>query len=390
MAEAVARLLRDGVVVGEQAPAVMLCDSLQTRAAPALFTHFFASLTSNIAAGRAQAKGLVVVALRSTPESYTSSLDTEKMSRSSPGHCLQLVDCYTDPLGWNERIQGAEKLGEGQQHTELEASSAYSTLCHDISDLNSLLSIVLRSGQAAVNQQSKAHFAVLIDSISFLLHYQSVAAITNFLSALRSHEQVSALMWVVHGDLHEARVVASLEYVATTVIHIKPQIHLPGQMLETQHKRETRRYGRIYVRQKKRNGRVREQVEEFQIENSGVKFAPVTLMTEMHQAVSLISSIPKVQFNLELSDKEREDRSKVVLPFEHQGDGKEVRIYDGRPDSVQSTFGSLNVVNGGSRHPEVVGSVAHKPSGVGEIHYLRDSDDERPDSDEDPDDDLDI
>jgi hypothetical protein len=63
MAEAVARLLRDGVVVGEQAPAVMLCDSLQTRAAPALFTHFFASLTSNIAAGRAQAKSVVVVSL---------------------------------------------------------------------------------------------------------------------------------------------------------------------------------------------------------------------------------------------------------------------------------------------------------------------------------------
>ncbi|CAM6026088.1 unnamed protein product [Sphagnum balticum] len=382
MAEAVARLLRDGVVVGEQAPAVMLCDSLQTRAAPALFTHFFASLTSNIAAGRAQAKSVVVVSL-----TFCVVVVADGWGRES----LQLVDCYTDPLGWNERIQGAEKLGEdGGRHTELEASSAYSTLCHDISDLNSLLSIVLRSGQAAVNQQSKAHFAVLIDSISFLLRYQSVAAITNFLSALRSHEQVSALMWVVHGDLHEARVVASLEYVATTVIHIKPQIHLPGQMLETQHKRETRRHGRIYVRQKKRNGRVREQVEEFQIENSGVKFAPVTLMTEMHQAVSLTSSMPKVQFNLELSDKEREDRSKVVLPFEHQGDGKEVHIYDGRPDSVQSTFGSLNVVNGGSRHPEVVGSVAHKPSGVGEIHYLRDSDDERPDSDEDPDDDLDI
>jgi hypothetical protein len=37
------------------------------------------------------------------------------------------------------------------------------------------------------------------------------------------------------------------------------------------------------------------QVEEFQIENSGVKFAPVTLMTEMHQVVSLTSSMPKVQ-----------------------------------------------------------------------------------------------
>lgn len=28
--------------------------------------------------------------------------------------------------------------------------------------------------------------------------------------------------------------------------------------------------------------------------------------------------------------------------------------------------------------------------GIGEIHYIRDSDDEVPDSDEDPDDDLDI
>jgi elongator complex protein 5 len=29
--------------------------------------------------------------------------------------------------------------------------------------------------------------------------------------------------------------------------------------------------------------------------------------------------VQQVQFNLELSEKERSDRSNVVLPFEHQG-----------------------------------------------------------------------
>lgn len=31
----------------------------------------------------------------------------------------------------------------------------------------------------------------------------------------------------------------------------------------------------------------------------------------------------QAQFNLELSEKERIDRAKVVLPFEHQGDDKD-------------------------------------------------------------------
>lgn len=56
MAEAVARQLRDGVALGEQAPAVMVRDTLDTRAGPSIFDHLFSSLCSNIEAGRAQAK----------------------------------------------------------------------------------------------------------------------------------------------------------------------------------------------------------------------------------------------------------------------------------------------------------------------------------------------
>ncbi len=56
MAEAVARQLRDGVAIGEQAPAVMLRDTLDTRAGPSIYDHLLSSLCSNIEAGRAQAK----------------------------------------------------------------------------------------------------------------------------------------------------------------------------------------------------------------------------------------------------------------------------------------------------------------------------------------------
>lgn len=68
-------------------------------------------------------------------------------------------------------------------------------------------------------------------------------------------EQVSTVMWLVHADLHESRVIASIEYLSTTVIYVEPQLQLPSES-----KILNLRRGRIRVRTKKRNGRVREQV----------------------------------------------------------------------------------------------------------------------------------
>ncbi|KAL0350319.1 UNVERIFIED_CONTAM: Elongator complex protein 5 [Sesamum radiatum] len=89
-------------------------------------------------------------------------------------------------------------------------------------------------------------------------------------------------------------------------------------------------------------------------------------------------AIDSVQFNLQLSEKEKNDRAKVVLPFEHQGNGKTIQIYDGRKS-----------LNDDKAEPQN-NSVQKVDSNRGEIIYFRDSDDEMPDSDEDPDDDLDI
>lgn len=358
MAEAVARQLRDGVAVGEQAPAVMVRDTLDTRAGPAISDHLLSSLCSNIGAGRAQAKGLVVVALRHAPESCTRN--------SKPGHWFQVVDWYTNPLGWNKVVEESSERAD---------SAAQCSVCHDITDLKSLLASVLQAGQASVNNQTTVKYAVLIDSVSVLLRYHTLPALTNFLSALRSCEQVSTVLWLVHADLHETRVVASIEYLSTAVIYVEPQVRLPSET-----KVLNLRRGRIRVRTKKRNGRVREQVEEFEVELDGVNFSPVMLVKDMTTPNVSKGITPKVQFNLDLSEREREDRSKVVLPFEHQGNGREAHIYDGRSDTIDSEFEKLSMNRGSGPDQDA----------VGEIHYLRDSDDERPDSDEDPDDDLDI
>lgn len=63
------------------------------------------------------------------------------------------------------------------------------------------------------------------------------------------------------------------------------------------------------------------------------------------------------------------------------GNGKPVQIYDGRKSLTDSKYDIGPVSTGISDTDE---------SSKGEIIYFRDSEDEMPDSDEDPDDDLDI
>lgn len=125
----------------------------------------------------------------------------------------------------------------------------------------------------------------------------------------------------------------------------------------------------------------------------------------------------QVQFNLQLSEKERVDKEKVVLPFEHQGElditfdvklenlssltseivdkhflilfcssgnGKSIDIYDGRRSLLEGKI-EATPLSSGELQTDMVSS-----GKGGEIIYFRDSDDENPDSDEDPDDDLDI
>ncbi|GJP86800.1 hypothetical protein CLOP_g16780 [Closterium sp. NIES-67] len=108
---------------------------------------------------------------------------------------------------------------------------------------------------------------------------------------------------------------------------------------------------------------------------------------------------PEVSFRLELSVEERAAREKVVLPYEHRGETGPIKIYDGRRSLAPSHIKGAKIYGEGSVGATVSAGMARVSVGAsggewneggGLIHYERDSDDEYPDSDEDPDDDLDI
>ncbi|KAK2986797.1 hypothetical protein RJ640_011022 [Escallonia rubra] len=379
MAESVSRALRDGALDGEHAPALAIKDSGDSPFGLAVFSHVLTQLASNVLAGKSQSRFVV-------------------------------LDCYTDPLGWKERLMECGSITNSSPKVSVNTS-----LCKDIRDLDKLFSLILQQGKGFLGE-GKSRFSVAIDSepglsgrkahgggslclideradldlmsnlslgkVSEMLRHTSTSSVAGLISNLRSHNLVSCVFWLLHSDFHEIRVAAALEYLSSMLASIE-QMTRPNDvprdnsqnisLLEHNYRR-----GKFHVRFKRRNGRVRVMSEEFQVEQSRIKFMSVS----SEDGTIAQSLVPKVQFNLQLSEKEKVDRAKVVLPFEHQGNGRSIDIYDGRR--------SLNDGKSDTMPASSEKVQTNEDSGRGEIIYFRDSDDEMPDSDEDPDDDLDI
>ncbi|KAG0552310.1 hypothetical protein BDA96_01G497100 [Sorghum bicolor] len=382
MAEAVVRCLRDGRLDGEHAPALAVEGSLQccSLAAGAML-HIAAAFASQVAAGKAQARGLVVVAFDRSPQVYLEFMQRRGLDANALNRCVRILDCYSDPLGWKQKIQNQQHQGNS---AKLSTNKENITVYRSVKDVTKLLSFTTELG-GGFEGEGKKYFSVAVDSISSMLRHASVPSISGLLSNLRSHEQVSSIFWMIRSDLHEPKVPRAFECLSTMVACVEPALvdpvcgESPGNMsiLEQNYSK-----AKFIVRLKRRNGRVKHLYEDLYIEGNDIKFdsAP-SVSIEVNQSL-----VPKVQFNLELSEKERSDRANVVLPFEHQGNGEPIRIYDGRR-SLPEAQREPNLTA-----PALVDEMKAPKSGTakGEIHYFRDSDDEQPDSDEDPDDDLDI
>nr|XP_027079289.1 elongator complex protein 5-like [Coffea arabica] len=374
-AEAISRALRDGALEGEHAPALTIKDSIHAPLGAFVFDHILAQLSSNISSSKSQAQGIVLVAFARSPQFYAELLKSKANDAASLKKWLRIVDCYTDPLGW--KIQLAESGIVSNRSTQ---NATTASLCKNVRDLDMLFSSIVELGKEVI-RETKGRFAVAIDSVSEILRHASISSAASLLSNLRSHDQVACLFWLFHSDLHEMKASSALEYISSMVACVEPISNTTnGKGMNSENLpliEQNLGRGKFSVRFKRRNGRIRLMSEELHTEQMGINFVPA-----FEDYVTSQSLVPKVQFSLQLSEKERNDRAKVVLPFEHQGDGKPIQIYDGRR-SVSESKTENKETNAEKMH-------VNEDSGRGEIIYIRDSDDEMPDSDEDPDDDLDI
>ncbi|CAN6457457.1 unnamed protein product [Victoria cruziana] len=388
MVEAVARILRDGVLEGEYAPALLIKDSLSIQSGLHIFDHFLCKLCSNISSSSSQARGLVVVTFARKPAFYLELLKKRGVDTTHSERWLKILDCYSDPLGWKEK-----HLSRTQEHVkdhdDLSQCSNVSVF-KNVTNINELTFSILDLGKKIIGQE-KGRFSIAIDLVSELIRHTSLQLISSLINNFRSHDQLSSLLWSIHSDLHEPRTVAALDYLCSMTVYLQPTVHLPTDVYRnnknlSRFEQDFNR-GRLHLRLKRRNGRVKIVFEEFLVESGGIKLLPVS----SGNAVSNESCLPKVQFNLQLSEKERTDRAKVVLPFEHQGNDKHIEIYDGRRSLAR--FQKNSMPSPLTNVP--ISAVSKLNSGMcddgkGQIHYVRDSDEEKFDSDEDPDDDLDI
>ncbi|KMT18562.1 hypothetical protein BVRB_2g026960 [Beta vulgaris subsp. vulgaris] len=368
MAEATCRVLRDGALEGELAPALTIKDSILSPLASHVFDYVVSQLSSFILAGKSQSRGIVIVAFSRSPSYYVDLLKNGGFDGVSLDKWVRILDCYTDPLGWKHRLKESGQIGSSPD------SSSWITVFRDVRNLEKLLSGILELGKGIVGQ-GKDRFCIAIDSVTELLRDVPLSSVAGLLSNIRCHEQVSCAFWLLHSDIHDLSVIAALEYMCSIVASVEGITQLKSGQQGLFLLEQNLRKAKLRVRLKRRNGRVRLMSEEVYVKQSGISFTSIS-SSEESMAQTLV---PKVQFNLQLSEKEQIDRSKVVLPFEHQESDRAKQIYDGR----QSFMDGQNGI-------ETEASQAADKSSIGEIVYIRDSDDERPDSDEDPDDDLDI
>ncbi|XP_048618527.1 elongator complex protein 5-like isoform X1 [Brassica napus] len=397
MADSIFRKLRDGGEEGELAPALTIEETVVSPFALDVSCYLLANLSSSILAGKSKSEGLVLVTFSRSPSFYLQFLKQRGIVVSSSSKWIRVLDCYTDPLGWID--QPSTGVTEGPSLVKLNKC---------VSDLKRLFSSVIDAGREMVGD-GKTRFSVAIDSVSKsslwsfryeinddiyfwlnqvneLLRHSSMPLVSGLLTDLRSHAQVSSLFWSLNTDLHQEKVTNALEYISTMKANLEPFCPSPDgkrnalENLFLAHQDFGK--GRFHVRFKLRKGRVRVMSEEYHVDQTGINLSPISSAESVIAATK--SLIPKVHFNLQLSEKERVEKEKVVLPFEHQDHGKSTEIYDGRRTLADGKTEATPLSSG-----ELQADVVSSGKG-GEIIYFRDSDDEHPDSDEDPDDDLDI
>ncbi|CAL9694744.1 unnamed protein product [Knipowitschia caucasica] len=228
---------------------------------------------------------------------------------------LHIHNMYDDPLGWTN-------------NTDFVAQHFSFNYIADILKLNS---------------QQKT-LTLVVDSLSWILRHICTTYVCTTLHQLNKGGTVKTIMGLLHVDMHQKGTVGSVCHLATSLISLAP-----GNRSDSCVAKITKRT---------KSGKVLQEEQPFCI-NEDLSIIVLNKSSNMEQTVQeehQIDPTVNLTFNLRLSDKEREAKEKLLLPYMFSKDKKTALLYSG--------------------------------SGSGRILYEPDANDDY--DQEDPDDDLDF
>ncbi|XP_037333894.2 elongator complex protein 5 [Pungitius pungitius] len=237
--------------------------------------------------------------------------------KGSPVQRLHFHNAYSDPLGW----------------TDQPAFTVHQFCLEELSRL--------------VKQTSHPKPATLvIDSLSWILRHLSPPAVCATLHQLRKRGAVRAIIALLHGDMHQRGTVGSVCHLASSVITVAPGMKGGDAVAK--------------ITKRSKSGKVVQDEDIFTINNDLTvvvqskhsQLGPKQAETEEQE----IDPTAHLTFNLRLSNKEREAKEKLALPFVFSKEKKTALL--------------------------------HSSPGSGRILYEPDANDDY--DQEDPDDDLDV
>lgn len=409
----VLRTLREGRVDPcSPAPLLLFRDSLAVVGGAALLRHAVHELAAAIAGSRAAAGALTIVAMQHPVWRYQQLCS---LSPAAKLPHLTIIDGFSDPYGWGSLAPGSAEAGTNGGCSVVLLHGVLANP-HGLQQLQQQL--LCNSGgdsggegdQPWQPQQRQTLF--VFDSLSPLLDAFAPTAVAQLLSRLTAQPGTAGVLCGLHADLHLPAVPAVVEQLAAGSLLLLLASDLERSVCVASCGQEPQ--GRVEARLRRRAGRVRVESQLYHIDAGGAAAFleppedvrnPAAAAERAAAAAAAAGPGTLAEhlaggMKLSLSKEEQEARQRVQLPFEHQGQGAAYQTGDwldylppeagGRATSRPgSAAGAARPAPAAASQLAAQGQLTQQQQQLGRILYVRDSGSEL-DSDEDPDDDLDI
>ncbi|KHG16239.1 3-dehydroquinate synthase [Gossypium arboreum] len=206
---------------------------------------------------------------------YLDLLKNKGTDVASSDKRIQILDCYSDPPGWKDQLAGSGNF-TALPNEALVSSTA--NVFTEVKHMDKLYNSIIELGKGLVGG-GNIRFSIAIDSKSVsrctrracviectfpkgsrvLLSFGAKVQLLGI--HLDIEDQISRIFWLLHSDLHEARVTAVLEYLSSMVASLEPSHQLAngqrGHLENFSLIKHNSKKGKFHVRFKKRNGRQR-------------------------------------------------------------------------------------------------------------------------------------